>query len=294
MIHDRALDELIDEQRRVMATLGDAAPPAPAASSLLSATDHTLPGKPRRQVRVIRPPGEVRGALLHIHGGGFVVGNPQMADGMNSYLAREASVVVVSVDYRLAPANPHPAALEDCVRAALWLIEGARAQLKTERLLIAGDSVGATLAVMTLIELRDQHEAAKRFCGASLNSGVYDFGQTPSQRMATASMFLSPARLRGMPEAAFPGVSGEDLRDARYSPLYARLHGLPPAIFSVGGHDSVLDDTLFIAQRWRAAGNAAELEVYPEAPHTFMNLPTAMAAEARWRVSRFLAACLRR
>jgi acetyl esterase len=294
MIHDPALDDLIAEQRRVVAALGEGGPPPPPASALLPASNQTIPGKPRRHIRVIRPPGEVRGVMLHVHAGGFTAGNAQMADGINSYLAREANIATVSVDYRLAPANPHPAALEDCVHCALWLIEGARALLGCERLLICGDSAGATLAVQTLLALRDGHDAARKFCGAAFNSGIYDFGQTPSQRQSTEAMFLSPARLRSMPESAFPGVTGEALRDPQYSPLYARLHGLPPAIFSVGAQDSVLDDTLFMAQRWRAAGNSADLEVYPEAPHMFMNLPTAMAAEARWRMSRFLAACLRR
>lgn len=294
MIHDPALDDLILEQRRVLAALGESGPPSTPASALLPASNQTLPGTPRRHIRVIRPPGEVRGVLLHMHAGGFIFGNAQMADGLNSYLAREASLATVSVDYRLAPAHPFPAPLEDCVQVALWLIDGARALFGSDRLLIAGDSVGATLAVLTLLALRDEHDAAKKFAGAAFNSGIYDFGQTPSQRQSTDTMFLSPARLRSMPESAFPGVTGEGLRDPRYSPLYARLHGLPPAIFSVGAHDSVLDDSLFMAQRWRVAGNTADLEVYPEAPHIFMNLPTAMAAEARWRMSRFLAACLRR
>jgi acetyl esterase len=232
--------------------------------------------------------------MLHVHGGGFQFGTAQMADGMNSYLARESAIVTVSVEYRLAPAHPHPAALEDCVACAQWLISEAQVLFGTDRLLIAGDSAGATLAVLTLLHLRDQHDAARRFCGASLVAGVYDFGQTPSQRQATDAHFLSPARLRGMPEVAFPGVTGEALRDPQRSPLYARLTGLPPALFSVGSGDSVIDDSLFMAQRWRAAGNKADLEVYPESPHTFMNLPTAMAAEARWRVARFLAACVRR
>jgi len=292
MLHDPALDELIAEQRRVLATLGEGGPPP--ASALLPATNQTIPGKLRRLIRVIRPPGEVRGVLLHMHGGGFIAGNAQMADGINSYLAREAGIATVSVEYRLAPANPHPAALDDCIHSALWLIESARALLGCERLLMAGDSAGATLAALTLVALRDQHDAAKKFCGVAFNAGIYDFGQTPSQRYSTESMFLSPARLRSITDSAFPGVTGEALRDPQYSPLYARLHGLPPAIFSVGAQDAVLDDTLFMAQRWRAAGNSADIEVYPEAPHLFMNLPTAMAAEARWRMSRFLAACLRR
>jgi acetyl esterase/lipase len=277
----------------VVAQLGDNIPP-PSGPAPLPAVDQAFPGRASRTVRVIRPPGEVRGVMLHIHGGGFQFGAAQMADGMNSFLARESAVVTVSVEYRLAPAHPHPAALEDCVDCALWLISEAPVLFGSDRLLIAGESSGATLAVLTLLALRDRHDAARRVCGASLVGGVYDFGQTPSQREATEAHFLSPARLRAMPAVAFPGVSGEALRDPCYSPLYARLQGMPPALFSVGEADSVRDDSLFMTQRWRAAGNQADIEVYPEAPHTFIDLPTAMAAEARRRVARFLDACLRR
>jgi acetyl esterase len=92
--------------------------------------------------------------------------------------------------------------------------------------------------------------------------------------------------------AEFPGVAGEALRDPSISSLYADLSGLPPAIFSVGTNDSVLDDSLFMAARWEAAGNRAELQVYPEGTHLFMAYPTQMAAESRRRKAAFLASCL--
>jgi acetyl esterase/lipase len=290
VIYDPALEPLVLEQRAAQAVLAGGPPPAPAF--VLPAEEFALPGTPSLKVRIIRPPGTIRGAMLHIHAGGFTLGSPAMADGGNSELARATGLVMVSVDYRLAPGHPHPAALEDCERAALWLLANAQAQFGTEKLQIGGESVGASLAVLTVLRLRDQHDAARHFCGASLALGNYDFSGTPSQRHSTPALFLSPERLQATVAAAFPGRDSEALRDPGISPLYASLSGLPPAIFSVGTQDSVLDDSLYMARRWQAAGNRAELQVYPEATHLFLLLDTAMAAEGRRRIAQFLSACL--
>jgi acetyl esterase/lipase len=262
-----------------------------AALELLPAVDRRLPERPALAVRIIRPRSAARAALLHIHGGGFAFGNSSMEDEGNSALASTLGIATVSVDYRLAPAHPHPAALEDCEAAALWLIAHAAQELDTERLLIGGESVGAGLSVLTLLRLRERHDAARRFCGASLVAGGFDFSMTPSQRASSDALFLSPARLRATVAAAFPGRDAEQLRDPGISALYADLRGLPPAIFTVGTADAVLDDSLFMAARWRAAGNVTQLEVYEQATHLFLREPTAMAAEARRRIARFLAGC---
>jgi acetyl esterase/lipase len=290
VIYDAALDLLIEEQRAAQAALAGAPPPAPAF--VLPAEDWVLPGQAPLKLRIIRPPGAIRAAMPHLHAGGFTSGNPAMADGGNSELSRAAGLVTVSVDYRLAPEHPHPAALEDCLRAALWLIGSAKAQFGTGQLLIGGESVGASLAVLTLLRLRDQHAAARAFLGANLALGNYDFSGTPSQRHATPALFLSPERLRATVAAAFPGRDPEQLREPGISSLYALLADLPPAIFTVGTQDSVLDDSLFMARRWQAAGNRAELALYPEATHLFMLLHTRMAAEARRRIVAFLRGCL--
>jgi acetyl esterase len=115
---------------------------------------------------------------------------------------------------------------------------------------------------------------------------------TPSQRRSTSTLFLSPERLRATVAAAFPGREPEALRDPQLSPLYADLRGLPPALFSIGTEDAVLDDSLFMAMRWRAAGNLAELAVYPEGPHLFLQLPTQMAVEGQRRIAAFLGRCI--
>jgi acetyl esterase/lipase len=285
-LYDPTLVALVEEQRRVVAALPPGPPPPPPPGTLLPATGEPLPGRPDLQLRVLDP-GQVRGVLLHFHAGGLTLGAPAMADASNSTLARNCSIAVASLDYRLAPQHPHPAAVDDCEAAALWLLQHAPARFGTDRLLIGGDSAGAFLAALTLLRLRDRHDAARRFRAAYFAVGCFDLSMTPSQRASTAAMFLSPERLKATRTAAFPGLDGELLRDPSISPLYANLAGLPPAIFSVGTDDAMLDDSLFMAARWQAAGNVGELQVYPEGPHLFMSLPTRMAAEAWRRVAAF-------
>jgi acetyl esterase/lipase len=234
----------------------------------------------------------VDGVMLDVHGGGFIYGSAAMADGINSHYARALNIAIVGVNYRLAPANPHPAAFDDCVRAALWLIDKSQQEFGTTRLLISGESAGATLAALTLLALRDQHDRASRFCGAQLLVGNFDLSMTPSQRSTTDRIFLNAERLEQSRARAFPGRSLEELRNPSISPLYAGLHDLVPAIFTSGTGDALLDDSLFMAARWEMAGNVTELQVYPEAPHLFMDLPTAMAAEGRRRAVKFLGRCL--
>lgn len=148
--------------------------------------------------------------------------------------------------------------------------------------------MGATITMLTLLRLRDRHGLHGNFRAMNLQAGNYDFSMTPSQRLAPEHFFLSPAMLRRTQSTVFPGLGPEALRAADISPLYADLSDLPPALLTVGTADSVLDDSLFLAARLRAAGSAAQLEVYPEATHTFMSYPTAMAREARQRIVGYL------
>ncbi len=287
-LHDPSLDALVEEQRRVVAALPPGPPPPAPPGTLLPASEEPLPDRADVSLRVLDP-GRARGVLLHFHAGGLTMGVPAMADASNSLLARACGIAVVSVGYRLAPQHPHPAAVEDGEAAALWLLEQAPARFGTERVLIGGDSAGAWLAAHTLLRLRlrQRHAAARRVRAAYFAVGCFDLSMTPSQRASTPAMFLSPERLKGTRSAAFPGLDGELLRDPSISPLYADLADLPPAIFSVGTDDAMLDDTLFMAARWQVAGNVGELQVYPEGTHLFMNLPTRMAAEAWRRVAAF-------
>jgi acetyl esterase/lipase len=184
------------------------------------------------------------------------------------------------VDYRLAPEHPYPDGPDDCEAAALWLLEHAEREFGSTRLLIGGESAGAHLAACTLLRLRDRHDAADRLSGANLVFGWYDLSGTPSQRGAPERPdILTAELLRYFAEQFTPGRSTEERRDPDVSPLYADLHGMPPALFTGSTDDHLVDDTLLMAARWQLAGNDTELLVYPEAPHGGIGMPSVLE---RW------------
>jgi acetyl esterase/lipase len=229
-------------------------------------------------VRIITPEeGETRAVYLEIHGGGFYLGSAARSDARNARLADAVGVAVVSVDYRLAPEHPWPAATDDCETAALWLLEQAEAMFGTTRLAIGGGSAGANLAVTTLLRLRDKGLVAP-FVGAALQFGAYDLsGQSPSGRAVADESFIK----------AYAG-NVADRTNPDISPLFGDLKGLPPALLVVGTLDIVLEDNLAMAARLSSAGAEVDIRVYPESPHGFTSFPTAMAEAAMTGIESWL------
>jgi acetyl esterase/lipase len=204
-----------------------------------------------------------------------MAGTPEMMDQLHEIVVDACKVAVVSVDYRLAPEHPYPAGPDDCEAAASWLLEHAADEFGSDRLLIGGESAGAHLAAVTLLRMRDRHGAADRFLGANLVFGAYDLSRTPSQRGVGIAPGTDILDTTGWVLDLFlPGRSDEQRRDPDVSPLYADLRDLPPALFSVGTNDHLVDDTLFMAARWEMAGNETELLVYPDTPHGCIALPS--------------------
>ncbi|MEX1280010.1 MAG: alpha/beta hydrolase fold domain-containing protein, partial [Acidimicrobiia bacterium] len=147
---------------------------------------------------------------------------------------------------------------------------------------------GAHLAVATMLGMRDRHGDVP-FRAASLFYGVYDLSGTPSvRRFGEPPTTLTGPAMDWFVDLFLP--EGLDRRDPRVSPLYADLMGLPPALFVVGTNDPLLDDTLFMAARWDAAGNEATLRVEPGAQHAFdywtEDVPAAEALETMYRFLR--------
>jgi acetyl esterase/lipase len=245
------------------------------------------------RLREFRPE-RVDGAMLHIHGGGWMTGEPALTDLLHEALSDHLHLAIVSVDYRLAPEHPYPAGPDDCEAAALWLIEHAATEYGSDRLLIGGESAGAHLAAVTLLRIRDRHGGSGPFCGANLVFGAYDLGSTPSAMgtgLEVGNDVLDPETMAFMQEQFTPGLTAEQRRSPELSPLYADLREMPPALFTVGTVDHLVDDTMFFASRWVLAGNSAELLVYPDAPHACIALPTVIR---HWwpRLEEFLARCL--
>jgi acetyl esterase len=230
--------------------------------------------------------------LLHIHGGAWMAGSPEMMDQLHEIIVDACNVAVVSVDYRLAPEHPYPAGPDDCETAACWLLEHGADLFGSDRLLISGESAGAHLAAVTLLRMRDNHDAADRFLGANLLFGAYDLSCTPSQRGVGIAPGTDLLDGTGFPLDLFlPEMSDTQRRDPDISPLYANLRGMPPALFAVGTNDHLLDDTLFMASRWEVAGNRTELLVYPDTPHGCIALPS-VAAHYFPRLFAFLLECV--
>ena len=234
-------------------------------------------------LRIVAAQEEPLGAFLHIHGGGWTLGDHDGQDPRLSRLARETGLTVVSVGYRLAPEHPYPAGPDDCEAAALWLLgEQGRATVDTAGpLAIGGDSAGAQLAAVTLLRLRDRHGLTGAFGAAVMQYGGFDLSMTPSQRLwGERNLVLSGPILEWFGDQFLPHHDREQRRDPDISPLFAELSGMPPAIFTVGTQDALLDDTLFMEARWRAAGHATQLRIWPDAPHGFVSLPMTVADAA--------------
>ncbi|MEV0087699.1 alpha/beta hydrolase fold domain-containing protein [Saccharopolyspora sp. NPDC050642] len=205
-------------------------------------------------------------------------------DARNQQLADALGIVVVSVDYRLAPVHPWPAAPDDCETAALWLLEHAEARFGTTRLAIGGFSAGATRAMTTLLRLRDRG-VVDSFAGAALQFGTYDMsGLTPAGRLIAEEYFIQ-AYAGHVTDRTAPDIS----------PVYGDLRGLPPLVMVAGSVDVLLEDNMAMAARVSAAGGEVDLRIYPEARHGFASRSTGMAKAALcdiecWLADRFSAA----
>jgi acetyl esterase/lipase len=254
----------VEELRTVRAGAAKPAPASPpAVEELVVADGRSVP------LRIHTPvDAAVKGVFLEIHGGGFYMGSAAGSDVRNRRLADALGVAVASVDYRLAPEHPWPAAPDDCETAALWLVEHAQHRFGTAKLAVGGFSAGATLAMTTLLRLRDRGVTA--FTGAVLQFGTYDLSAlTPAGRLIADEYFLE----------AYAGAA-PDRTDPDLSPIYADLSNLPPVLMIVGDADILLQDNLAMAARLSASGADIDLRVYPDSPHGFTGHPTRMAQAA--------------
>jgi acetyl esterase/lipase len=240
---------------------------------------------PAVTVRVFVPE-RVDGVCIQFHMGAWIIGSARAGDDRSAEIAERCSVAVVSVEYRMVPEHLPPAQLDDALNVIDWVRTEGRARFGDIPLVLIGESAGCTLAVLALLALRDRGELGTDIAGIALAYGLYDLSGGPSQRLDTGALavFLEAQAL------VYPDHALEDRRVASISPLYADLSTLPPALFSVGTADALLDDTLFMFERWTAAGNDAQLDVYPESLHGFDTFPTTMAAEARRRIDAFILA----
>ena len=197
-----------------------------------------------------------------------------------------AGVTTVSIEYRLAPEHPYPAPIDDCIAGSMWVIEHAAKEFGTDRLVIGGESAGANLAAAVLLATRDAGYTG--WLGANLVYGVYLPHGTPSvDQWTTTGLVLDPETMEWF-GGHYVGEADVDARDPKLAPLYGDLTGMPPALFTVGTLDPLLDDTLFMAMRWVAAGAEADLAIYPGGIHAFDAFEIGIGLQARDRMHSFV------
>jgi acetyl esterase/lipase len=202
-------------------------------------------------------------AIVYLHGGGYVMGSLDTHRGLCGRLSRASRARVLSVDYRLGPEHPHPAAVEDAVAAVRFVRESG---IAPERTAVAGDSAGGGLTLATLVALRDAGDAtpAAGLC-ISPWTDLALTGDTIVTKAAEDPM-VRGADLALMADAY---LAGRNPMTPLASPLYADLAGLPPLILQVGSAEVLLDDAARVAERARAAGVEAELRVWQDMFHVW-------------------------
>jgi acetyl esterase len=217
--------------------------------------------------------------VIYLHGGGFVLCSLDTHDRVMRLLALESDAAVIGVDYRLAPEHPFPVPLDDCVAAIRWVrAEAANLGVDADRVVLAGDSAGANLALASLLTLRDAGDPPVQ--GAALFYGCFwrRFDTPAHARFGDGSWRLGTAEMRwfwqhylGDPRAP----------DPRAEPLHADLRGLPPLLLTAAVLDPLYDDTIELDRRLAAAGVPRQLKLYPGLVHGFMQMtPRCAAARA--------------
>lgn len=246
-----------------------------------------LPGEPVASIEDLRVPGPAgeipvrlyvpegaaapAPALVYCHGGGWVIGSPDSHENLCKALANRSSARVVSVDYRLAPEHPWPAAAEDCYAVTCHLaVHGAELGVDGARLAVAGDSAGGNLAAVVALLARERAGPRLRHQALIYPVTDHDF-ERPSYRENGSGYFLETAGMRWFWDQYVPGRADRD--DPTAAPLRAeKLGGLPPATVITAEYDPLRDEGEAYAERLRAAGVPTTCTRYAGQIHGFVSL----------------------
>jgi len=203
--------------------------------------------------------------LLYMHGGAFLSGSSKTHRPFVSKIAYLSRTCALSINYRLAPENPFPAGLDDCITAYRWLLQSG---FLPEKIIVAGDSSGGNLALAMLIALRDGgFPLPAAAIGISPNTDLTLSGASYSTR-ASVDLFFGRAATK-IQTVIRNYVGDFDPKHPLISPLYAELNGLPPLLLHVGDHEILLDDAVQFADRAKKAGVNVSFTVWPEMIHDF-------------------------
>ena len=272
-----ALHELpVEQARAVLKELGDAT--GITRTDIHSSLDQNIPG-PNGEipVRIYRPRARTEGELLPVlilyHGGGWILGDIESHDAIARYLCRQGEVVVVSVDYRLAPENKFPAGVVDCYAALEWVAENAAAiGIDTRRIALTGDSAGGNLTIVMsmLARVRKGPDIAFQIpvypCVDCRETADY----SSRKKFGNGEYFLSSADIEWIYRNYL--TAADDADDFRASPIVAtELSGLPPALLITAGYDPLCDEGALYARRLRESGVPVEYHCYTGTIHGFLS-----------------------
>ena len=227
--------------------------------------DRTAAGRP---VRVYRPEGDgPHPTLVFIHGGGFVIGDLDTHDQTCRRLCRAADAVVVSVDYRLAPEHPFPAAVEDCLAAVRWAHEHLAELGGSDVLAVGGDSAGGNLSAVCAQALPDLLDAQVLIYPATDGAGDH-----PSRQENGTGYFLDLPTMKWFTENYVGGSEAFDVTDVRLAPLQGDLAGQPRALVVTAELDPLRDEGEAYADRLAAAGVEVDRVRYDGLIHGFLDM----------------------
>jgi acetyl esterase/lipase len=272
----------IGEQRRLLREL-TSAQPLPADVTVTAAA---LGGVPVAEITIggIEP----RHVVLYFHGGVYVLGDAFQAAALAAQVGRRTRARVISVDYRLAPEHPYPAAVDDALAAYEALLQGGTAP---SDIAFAGESAGGGLAVATLVNARDH--------GLPLPAAAFVMSPYADLTLAGATMqtkrdvdvLMSRENLQSR---VTDYTSGQDAALGLISPVFADLSGLPPLIIQAGTHEVLLDDAVRLARQAATADVEVTLDVTPRVMHVFQTFYPVLdeAAAALDRAGQLLSAHL--
>jgi acetyl esterase len=229
-------------------------------------------------------------ALLFFHGGGWIYGDLESHDATCRFLAEEAQVRVVAVDYRLAPEAPFPAAVDDSMAAWDWIVEHAQGLgIDPTRIAVGGDSAGGNLAAVVAQQAVKAGGPSPAF--QLLIYPATDFAVRAPSRTTYAQGFLLTQAFMDLAEENYL-VGGEDRSDPRLSPLHGDVAGVAPAYVVTAGFDPLLDEGDAYADKLRAAGVRVEHVTEDGLIHGFVNM-VSMGRTAPQAVRRAAAALQR-
>jgi monoterpene epsilon-lactone hydrolase len=275
-------DSDVNEQRRQLRELLSAQP-LPADVTVTAAV---LGGVPTAEITVDEI--EPRHVVLYFHGGVYVVGDAFLAADLASQVGRRTRAKVISVDYRLAPEHPYPAAVNDALAAYEAPLQNGTAP---SDIAFAGESAGGGLAIATLVNARDH--------GLPLPAAAFVMSPYADLTLAGTTMetkreidpLMSPQALQAR---VTDYTAGQDAALGLISPIFADLSGLPPLIIQAGTHEVLLDDAVRLARQAATADVEVTLDITPGVPHVFQSFYPILdeAAAALDRAGQLLSAHL--